>query len=124
MYPANRKRDRDSCGPDSRDYGEHRSFEFLESDKNTGQADVGQVEWARKRRSAKWAWVNHQVDYKMEQDILRAQRFAENALRVLGYPKDMRPSFGEVMQIMDRTNTMREFVWDKMDVTYENNPKS
>lgn len=111
--PANRKRDRDSLGRESRDSGEHRSFEFREANNES----MGQVEWARKRRSAKWGWVNHQVDYKMEQDILRAHRLTEYALKVFGYPKDMRPSFGEVMQMMDRMNTMREFVWDKMDVS-------
>lgn len=110
--PANRKRDRDSLGRESRDSGEHRSFEFRE-----GNETMGQLEWARKRRSAKWAWVNHQVDYKMQQDILRAHRLTEYALKVFGYPKDMRPSFGEVMQMMDRMNTARSFVWDKMDVS-------
>jgi len=73
---------------------------------------------AQRLRDYKWDWVNAQAKYKLVADHGRALLMAKEMRRKMGY-ENPNPTFEEVMQVMERFDNMRRFVWDRLDIDME-----
>jgi len=73
---------------------------------------------AQRARDCKWDWVNGQAKYKLVADHGRALLMAKEMRRKMGY-ENPNPTFEEVMQVMERFDNMRRFVWDRLDIDME-----
>ena len=73
---------------------------------------------AQRLRDYKWDWVNAQTKYKLVADHGRALLMAKDMRRKMGYDNP-NPTFEEVLQLMEKFDSLRRFVWDRLDVDME-----